>query len=128
MIGNFGGISCQCRFRADTYTAYGTYFFAMAGVGQPFQNSCILVAVGVVAILINSAIITKYGRRRVFLVTGLALCGFMQLIVAVVYTVQPASKSASQVIVAMSVLYIVAYNVSRKKAEVASVKLTFFRA
>lgn len=113
--------------RANADAAYGTYFFEMAGVGKPFENSCILVAVGVVAILINSAVITKYGRRRIFLVTGLALCGFLQLIVAIVYTVQPGSKSASQVIVAMSVLYIVAYNVSRRKLESSWTKLTLYR-
>lgn len=90
--------------------AYGTYFFAMAGIGQPFENSCILVGVGVIAILINSAVITKYGRRRVFLVTGLLLCALFQLIVAIAYTVAPGTKRTGQVIVAMSVLYIISYN------------------
>jgi len=57
----------------------------MASVGSAFENSCILVAVGVLAILINSAVITRFGRRRVFLITGMLLCGLSQLIVAVVY-------------------------------------------
>lgn len=84
----------------------------MAGVGKPFQNTCILVAVGVVAILINSAVITKYGRRRVFLITGLLLCGLFQLIVAAAYTAKPGTKATGNVIVSMTVLYVVAYNVS----------------
>ena len=69
----------------------------MAKVGSPFENSCILVAVGVVAILINSAIITKYGRRRVFLTIGMTVCGITQLIVAVVYDKQGASTSTGKV-------------------------------
>lgn len=84
----------------------------MAGVGSAFENACILNGVGVIAIIVNTCVITKYGRRRAFLVTGLLLCGFVQLIVAVVYTVQPGKKSSGKVIVGMSVIYIVGYNVS----------------
>lgn len=92
--------------------AYGTYFFEIAGVGSPFQNSCILVAVGVVAIITNTLVITRYGRRRFFLTVGLVICGFVQLFVAVVYTVKPGSKAAGKAIIALSVLYIAGYNVS----------------
>lgn len=99
----------------------------MAGVGSAFENSCILTAVGVFIILVNSAIITRYGRRRVFLISGLIICGICQLIVAAVYTVNPGTKSTGkvkpgsnalpsytadtlQVIVGISVLYIMGYN------------------
>jgi SP family sugar:H+ symporter-like MFS transporter len=90
----------------------------MAGIGNPFANSCILVAVGVVAILINSAIITSVGRRRVFLVTGLFICGLAQLLTAVVYTVNPGTTETGtpvetgRAIVGLAVLYIISYNVS----------------
>ena len=57
----------------------------MANVGNASENSCILTAVGVVGILINIALITHAGHRRVFLTTGLVICGFSQLIVAAVY-------------------------------------------
>ncbi len=96
----------------DTCTAYGTYFFQMAGIGSAFENSCILISVGVVAILINSSVITHFGRRRVFLVTGLILCGLAQLLTAVVYTVNPGTLSTGRAIVGLSVVYIFAYNVS----------------
>lgn len=69
----------------------------MAKVGSPFENACILTAVGVVVILINSAIITRWGRRRIFLMTGMILCGVCQLIVAAVYTVDPGTRSTGQV-------------------------------
>ena len=93
-------------------TAYGTYFFEMAHVGDAFMNSCILTAVGVVAIIIDLFIIAPFGRRRVFLTTGLIICGFCQLIVAVVYDVQPGTMATGRVVVAMSVIYIFVYNVS----------------
>ncbi len=82
----------------------------MAKVGSPFENSCILVAVGVLAILINSAVITRYGRRRVFLTIGMTVCGISQLIVAVVYDKQGAGTATGKVIVGVSVVYIVGYN------------------
>ncbi|KAK4118829.1 general substrate transporter [Parathielavia appendiculata] len=90
--------------------AYGTYFFQMAGIGDAFENACILISVGVVAILINSALVTHFGRRRVFLVSGLTLCGIAQLLTAVIYHVNPGAKSTGQAIVGLSVVYILGYN------------------
>jgi len=82
----------------------------MANIGNAFQNSCILVAIGVFIIIVNSAVITKIGRRRVFLITGLTLCGITQLIIAAVYNAQPGTQRTGKVIVALSVIYIVGYN------------------
>ena len=69
----------------------------MAAVGSPFENACILTGVGVIAIMINSAVITRWGRRRLFLVTGMILCGVAQLIVAIVYDKQGGSESTGKV-------------------------------
>lgn len=69
----------------------------MAAVGSPFENACILTGVGVIAILINSAVITRWGRRRVFLVTGMIICGLAQLIVAVVYDKQGPGQNTGKV-------------------------------
>jgi MFS transporter, SP family, sugar:H+ symporter len=82
----------------------------MAGVGKPFENSVALVTVGVVAIIINTCLITRYGRRRIMLITGLIVCAIAQLIVAVVYTVKPHASSTGKVLVAISVVYIFGYN------------------
>jgi SP family sugar:H+ symporter-like MFS transporter len=82
----------------------------MAKVGSAFENSCILTAVGCIAIIINSCVITKWGRRRVFLFWGMIICGICQLLVAVVYTVQPGTQSTGKAIVGLSILYIVGYN------------------
>ena len=69
----------------------------MAKVGSPFMNSCILTAVGVIAIMVNSCVISKIGRRRVFLMTGLTLCGITQIIIAAVYHVNPGTVSTGKV-------------------------------
>lgn len=84
----------------------------MAGVGNAFENSCILTAIGVVAIMINSAIMGRIGRRRNFLMSGLILCAISQLITAVVYDVRPNDPSTGKVIVALAVIFIFGYNVS----------------
>ena len=69
----------------------------MANVGSPFMNSCILTSVGVFAIMVNSSIISKIGRRRVFLMTGLSICGVTQLIIAAVYHVNPGTTGTGKV-------------------------------
>lgn len=82
----------------------------MANVGNSFENSCILNGVGTAALLANSLIITRYGRRRIFMISGLMACGVMQLIMAVVYTVDPGTQKSGKVLVGLSVIYVVAYN------------------
>ncbi|KAI1101678.1 putative maltose permease [Jackrogersella minutella] len=90
--------------------SYGTYFFEMASVGKAFENSCILTGVGVAALLAAALLITKFGRRRLMMLIGFALCGLSQLVIAVVYTVQPNTQNSGKVLVGMSVFYIAAYN------------------
>jgi len=82
----------------------------MAGVGKPFENAVVLVTTGVIAIIINTCIITRYGRRRVFLTVGLILCAITQLILAALYTVAPKANSTLNGIVGLSVVYILSYN------------------
>ncbi|KAI1299604.1 MFS monosaccharide transporter-like protein [Xylaria venustula] len=89
---------------------YGTYFFEMANVGNAFENSCILTGVGVASLLFNALIITKYGRRRAMMVSGFIVCGLSQLIMAIVYTVEPGTQKTGKIIVGFSVIYIVSYN------------------
>ncbi|ETI23910.1 hypothetical protein G647_05717 [Cladophialophora carrionii CBS 160.54] len=90
--------------------AYKAYFFAMAHVSNPFGMSCILSATGLIAILINSTIVVRYGRRRVLLMSGLVVCGILQLIIAVVYDKEPGTKTTGKVIVALVTLYMMSYN------------------
>lgn len=105
-----GAVTLQAASGAMYMISYGTYFFQMANVGSPFMNSCILTTVGVVIIIINSCIITKWGRRRVFLINGMLICGLCQLIVAAIYNTHPGTLATGKAIVGVSVLYIMGYN------------------
>lgn len=90
-------VSIQAASGAMFMIAYGTYFFEMAHVGNAFQNSCIMTAVGVAVIIINSCVISKIGRRRVFLMIGMFICGVSQFIVAAVYHVSPGTIRTGKV-------------------------------
>ena len=93
------------------HTAYGTYFFLMANVGKPFENSCILQAVGLAAILANSILSPKIGRRRVCLVTGLLICGAAMVIMAAVYQKNPLASATGKLVIAMTMIHMVSYSV-----------------
>ena len=83
----------------------------MARVSNAFAMSCVLSAVGLVAILINSLIVVRYGRRRVLLMSGLIVCGLLQLIIAITYDKKPGATVTGTVLVALSSLYMMSYNV-----------------
>lgn len=95
----------------------------MAKVDDPFAMSNVLSTAGLVAIIINSLIVVRYGRRRVLLMTGLIGCGFIQLIVAIVYQQQPGRPATGKVIVGLSCVYMMVYN-----GMIVSICLHFNRA
>jgi len=82
----------------------------MAKVSNPFAMSNVLSCIGIIAIIANSLIIVRFGNRRVLLMTGLLLCGILQIIIASVYHRKPGAKSTGTVIVALSCLYMFSYN------------------
>lgn len=84
----------------------------MAKVANPFAMGCVLSAIGLFAIVLNSLIVVRYGRRRILLMSGLGICGVLQLIVAIVYDKNPGAKATGEVLVALSCLYMMSYNVS----------------
>ncbi len=83
----------------------------MARVKDPFAMSCVLSTIGLIALVMNSLIVVRYGRRRVLLMTGLITCGVLQLIIAVTYDKHPGAPSTGKVLVALSCLYMMSYNV-----------------
>ncbi|KAI8631688.1 general substrate transporter [Xylariaceae sp. FL1651] len=103
-------ITLQAASGAMFIIAYKAYFFTMARIPNAFAMSCVLSITGLVAILINSLIVVRYGRRRVLLTGGLSICGILQLIIAVVYAKKPGARVTGSVIVALSCLYLMAYN------------------
>ncbi len=84
----------------------------MAKVSDPFGMSCVLSTIGLLALILNSCVVVRYGRRRILLMSGLVTCGILQLIIAVVYDKNPGTKSTGRVIVALTSLYMFSYNVS----------------
>lgn len=83
----------------------------MAKVDDPFAMSNVLSMAGLIAIIANSFIVVRYGRRRVLLTNGLIISGCFQLIIAVTYDKNPGSHVTGRVLVALSCLYMMAYNV-----------------
>ncbi|KXT15573.1 hypothetical protein AC579_9958 [Pseudocercospora musae] len=75
-----------------------------------FRNSVILVAVGVFIMIINACTIVRWGRRRVMLISGLLLCGIVQLIIAAIYDAMPTNESVPKAVIGLSVVYIIGYN------------------
>ncbi|KAF2743013.1 monosaccharide transporter-like protein [Sporormia fimetaria CBS 119925] len=105
-----GAVTLQAASGAMFLIAYKQYFLTMAKVSNPFGMSNVLSCIGIIAILANSLIIVRFGRRRVLLTTGLLTCGILQLIIASVYHRQPGTKATGTVIVALSCLYMFSYN------------------
>ncbi|KAF2203671.1 general substrate transporter [Delitschia confertaspora ATCC 74209] len=90
--------------------AYKAYFFTMAKVTDPFAMTNVLSTIGLLAIICNALIIVKFGRRRVLLITGLLVCGFLQLIIATTYHTKGRTRTTGKVLVALSSLYMFSYN------------------
>ncbi|KAF2453478.1 general substrate transporter [Lineolata rhizophorae] len=105
-----GAVGCQAASGAMFIIAYKTYFLGMAGADDPFLYSVVLSVGGCVVIILNSFVVVRYGRRRYFLGTGLAVCGFAQLIIAIVYDKNPGSASTGKSIVGLSAVYMVVYS------------------
>ena len=83
----------------------------MARVPNPFAMSNVLSTMGILAILFNSLIVVRWGRRRRIIICGLGVCGILQLIIAVVYDARPTDSRTGDVIVALTCLYMMSYNV-----------------
>ncbi|KAJ5888756.1 Maltose permease [Penicillium taxi] len=89
-------VSTQAASGAMYMIAYGTYFFEMANVGSAFENTCIVSAMSVIAILINNVVVTRIGRRRVFLVVGLTVFN-------------PGTQKTGKGIVGLSIIFVICY-------------------
>ncbi|KAM7215349.1 General substrate transporter [Rhypophila decipiens] len=104
-------VSLQAASGSMFIIAYKAYFLGMAKVPNPFGMSNILSTMGILAILFNSLIVVRWGLRRNIIMTGLAICGAFQLIIATVYDTRGANDpAAANVLVAFTCLYMMSYN------------------
>ncbi|KAH8883089.1 general substrate transporter [Thozetella sp. PMI_491] len=90
--------------------AYKAYFLTMSRVDNPFAMTNILSMMGILAIIFNSLIVVRWGRRREIMMTGLSICGVFQLIAAVVYDKNPGTDTTGKAIVGLICLYMMSYN------------------
>lgn len=93
---NFGG--------RDFLFSYGTYFFSVAGVDDPFLISVIL-NVSTVAAAVLVIPLVKYVPRRKILLPSIAAFTTCLLTFSSVGTAIPDSKAASKVLVTFMILY-----------------------
>jgi hypothetical protein len=82
----------------------------MAKVADPFAMSNVLSAISILAFIANSFIVVRFGNRRNLLMTGLIICGILQLIIAIVYHKYPNAKSTGKVTVGLTGIYMFSYN------------------
>jgi hypothetical protein len=82
----------------------------MAKVADPFAMSNVLSAISILAFIANSFIVVRFGNRRNLLMTGLIICGILQLIIATVYHKYPNAKSTGKVTVGLTGIYMFSYN------------------
>lgn len=82
----------------------------MAHVPDPFAMSNVLSAISICAFIANSFIVVRYGNRRVLLITGLLICGTLQLIIATVYHNAPNARATGKVTIGLTGIYMFSYN------------------
>lgn len=99
-----GLMTCQNFGGRDFLFSYGTYFFSVAGVKNPFLISVILNLSGVLAAAIALPLVRVVGRRQILLpcIGGIIICLFT---FSAVGTAMPNSFIASKVLVTFMVVY-----------------------
>ncbi|OQU96965.1 hypothetical protein CLAIMM_02970 [Cladophialophora immunda] len=90
--------------------AFGTYFFKIAEVGDPFKWIIITNCVGLAGLFLTWFVVTHIGRRAIVL-TGAILCTLCMLIMAAVYSAPAVSQSgAGKALVVIVSVYVFAFN------------------
>lgn len=95
----------------DFLGSYGTYFFLVAGVQDPFLISVILGLVGLVSVTAAMPLVFRF-RRRQILLPCIAIFTVCLFIFSSVGTAIPGSQAASKVLVTFMILYNVFFQIS----------------
>ena len=85
-------------------SSYKTYFFQVAGSKTPFTDSIIVTCVSLIGAF-SGVFLNRYVRRRLVLLFGFIVQAFVMLIIATVWTANPATVTTGKVIVAMVVIF-----------------------
>ncbi|KAH8904649.1 sugar porter family MFS transporter [Coniochaeta sp. PMI_546] len=79
--------------------AFGTYFFKVIGVADPFKWIVLTQWIGVIGLLFAYALLDRWGRRTLLLI-GTTCCGFSMLVLGVMFSV-PSLKGTTGLQVAI---------------------------
>ncbi|KAM3511497.1 hypothetical protein MY11210_004855 [Beauveria gryllotalpidicola] len=90
---------------------YGTLFFSLAGVKQPFLTTVITSCCGLAGSIAAFPLVRIVGRRRLLL-NGSAICGTCMLLFAIVGTAKPNSIAAANLLVACVCVYLFTYSIT----------------
>ncbi|KAK4041877.1 sugar porter family MFS transporter [Parachaetomium inaequale] len=90
--------------------AFGTYFFKIAEVGDPFLWTIITNCVGLAGLMLTWVFVTRVGRRHLIL-TGCLLCTICMLIMAILYTAPGLSPHNAGIgLVVITSVYLFGFN------------------
>lgn len=87
---------------------YGTYFFLVTGISNPFTITVITSVCGMAG-SVSAFPLVKYFGRRPLLIGGGIICAFSMLIFAIVGVAKPDSVAAARCLVAFTCTYIFTY-------------------
>lgn len=106
-----GLMTCQNFGGRDFLFSYGTYFFSVAGVREPFLISIILNLSALLAAVLAIPLVHVVGRRKLLLtcVAGFVVCLF---IFSSVGTTEPQSIIVSKILITFIVLYNFLFTIS----------------
>lgn len=94
--------------QANSARRYGTLFFQLSGVTNPFLITVITGACGIAGSLTAYFLIHWIGRRPI-LIAGAAIQGSSMLILAIVAVAAPASTAASKCVCAFASIFFFTY-------------------
>ncbi|KAK4442235.1 general substrate transporter [Podospora aff. communis PSN243] len=76
--------------------AFGTYFFKMVGVIDPFKWIVLTQWIGVIGLLLAWYCLDRWGRRTLLLL-GSTMCCLSMLVLAIIFTIPPLSTNAMSI-------------------------------
>ncbi|RFU31066.1 hypothetical protein B7463_g5294, partial [Scytalidium lignicola] len=90
--------------------SYGTFFFQVANIANPFQASILSNVMGFAGVLVGMYLTQNLFGRRPMMMIGSAGCAACMLAIAVAYTVSPNSQAAGRALVGFALMFNFFYN------------------
>lgn len=88
--------------------SYGTTFFEAVGLDNAYLVSLVLAITNCVFTAPSIVLVEKVGRRPLMFIGG-AVMAFSELLTAVIHTTSPGSRTAANMLLAGSILFIAGY-------------------